>query len=80
MDIVHQLLERWDLLAFFIAINLLLGGLAQVFRWISVRTLNKWDDGIALKLSSVSEFVAKTLDWLHGNAPHKDSQTPPPSK
>ena len=77
MDIVRQILEKWDLVALFIAVNLALGGLAQLFRWISTKTAATWDDDVANKLSAASNFVAKVIDWLHGNAEHKDAETPP---
>ena len=76
MDIIKQILEKWDLIALFIAINVALGGLAQLFRWISTKTTATWDDDLAKKLGSASEFIAKVIDWLHGNAPHKDPESP----
>jgi hypothetical protein len=79
MEIIKQILEKWDLIALFIAVNLALGGLAQLFRWISTKTKATWDDELAQKLGSASEFVAKAIDWLQGNAQHKDpasSKTP----
>lgn len=77
MDIIRQILEKWDLVALFVAVNLALGGLAQLFRWISTKTAATWDDDLAKKLSSASDFVAKAIDWMHGNAEHKDTETPP---
>ena len=77
MDIIKQILEKWDLIALFIAVNLALGGLAQLFRWIATKTTATWDDEFAKKLSSVSDFMAKVIDWLHGNAQHKGPETPP---
>lgn len=77
MEIIKQILERWDLVALIIAMNLALGGLSQVFRWISTKTQATWDDDLAKKLSSASEFVAKIIDWLHGNAQHKNPESPP---
>ena len=76
MDIIKQILEKWDLIALFIAVNVALGGLAQLFRWISTKTTATWDDDLAKKLGSASEFIAKVIDWLHGNAPHKDPESP----
>jgi len=72
MEIIKQILEKWDLIALFIAVNVALGGLAQLFRWISTKTKATWDDELAQKLGSASEFVAKAIDWLQGNAQHKD--------
>ena len=76
MDIIKQILEKWDLIALFIAVNVALGGLAQLFRWISTKTTATWDDDLAKKLGSASEFIAKVIDWLHGNAPHKEPASP----
>lgn len=77
MEIIKQILEKWDLVALIIAVNLALGGLAQVFRWISTKTKATWDDELAKKLASATEFVAKVIDWLHGNAPHKNPDESP---
>ena len=71
MEIIKQVLEKWDLIALFIAVNVALGGLAQLFRWISTKTKATWDDELAQKLGSASEFVAKVIDWLQGNPQHK---------
>ena len=76
MEIIKQVLEKWDLIALFIAVNVALGGLAQLFRWISTKTKATWDDELAQKLGSASDFVAKLIDWLHGNAPHKEGEPP----
>lgn len=76
MDIIKQILEKWDLIALFIAINVALGGLAQLFRWISTKTTATWDDDLAKKLGSASEFIAKVIDWLHGNTQHKEPASP----
>ncbi len=83
MEIIKQILEKWDLIALFLAMNVALGGLAQLFRWISTKTKATWDDELAQKLGSASEFVAKLIDWLQGNAQHKETapskpvETPP---
>ncbi len=74
MDIIKQILEKWDLIALFLAVNVALGGLAQLFRWISTKTKATWDDDLAKKLGSASEFVAKVIDWLQGNTQHKPSE------
>lgn len=77
MEIIKQIFEKWDLIALLVAVAL--GGLAQLFRWISTKTKATWDDELAQKLGSASEFVAKAIDWLQGNAQHKDpasSKTP----
>ena len=80
MDIIKQILEKWELIELFIAVNVALGGLAQLFRWISTKTKATWDDELAQKLGSASDFVAKLIDWLHGNAPHKAGEPPKPTE
>ena len=76
MELIKEILEKWDLIALIIAVNVVLGGLAQLFRWISTKTKATWDDELANKLGSASESVAKLIDWLHGNAQHKEPTKP----
>jgi len=74
MDVIKEILEKWDLIALIIAINVLLGGAAQLFRWISTKTKATWDDKVAAYLGTASDWVAKVLDWLNGNAEHKKDE------
>lgn len=76
MELIKEILEKWDLVALIIAVNVALGGLAQLFRWISTKTKATWDDELANKLGSASESIAKLIDWLHGNAQHKEPAKP----
>ncbi|MGE3682381.1 MAG: hypothetical protein AB7G93_11705 [Bdellovibrionales bacterium] len=80
MEIIKQILEKWDLIALFLAVNVALGGLAQLFRWVSTKTKATWDDELAQKLGSASDFVAKIIDWLQGNAQHKTNESPKPTE
>lgn len=76
VELIKEILEKWDLVALIIAVNVVLGGLAQLFRWISTKTKATWDDDLANKLGSASEYIAKLIDWLHGNSQHKEPTTP----
>ena len=71
MDVVRQILEKWELIALVVAVNAFLGGAAQLFRWISKKTKATWDDKVAAYLGKGSDFLAKVLDWLNGNLEHK---------
>jgi len=74
MDAIKEILEKWDLIALIIAVNVFLGGLAQLFRWVSTKTKTTWDDKVAGYLGIASDWVAKVIDWLNGNTEHKKEE------
>lgn len=80
-DAIRELLSKWDIVALVIGINMFLGGLASVFRWVSAKTKKvTWDDKVAAWLSKSSGWTAKIVDFLNGNNEHPKEEKKPPQQ
>ena len=72
MEVLATLLEKWDVIALVIGINLLLGGLEAVLGWIASKTESKADDKIVSWLGKSTKLLSKLVELLNGKVEKKE--------
>lgn len=71
-----EILEKLDIVALIVAVNLVLGGLSAFLHWLAPKTKATWDNKAAEWLSKATSWLAKVIDWLGNNTKPKDEKKP----